>query len=219
MPARPRGRSRSPEADRAIVEAALALLAEGGYERLTVEAVTARAGVGKATVYRRFRGKDDLVVAAVDHLAGLVAAAAPAGPPRGRALEATAEATARFYAGPWGRALLGLVVEMGRTSRVAKVVRDRFLEARRQGLRDALRADVRAGALRPDADVELAIDMLIGTVLHAALVEGRALDGATAARLATALRDGFGRRPAAAAGQVTSRRRRRRAVPGARHRR
>jgi AcrR family transcriptional regulator len=186
-------------ADRAIVEAALLLLAEEGYERLTMEAVTARAGVGKATLYRRFQTKDDLVVAAVDHLARLVAAAAPAGAPRGRALEATAAATARFYAGPWGRALLGLVVEMGRTSRVAEVVRERFLEVRRQGLRDALRADVHSGALRADADVELAIDMVIGTVLYRALVEGRPLDGAAAARLAAALRDGFARPRAARA--------------------
>lgn len=170
------------------------LLTEDGFERLTMEGVAARAGVAKATLYRRFRTKGDLVVAAVEHLARLVAAAAPAGPMRGRALEAIAEATAAFYAGPWGRALLGLVVEMGRESRVAKVVRRHFLEVRRQGLRDALRADVRAGALRADADVELAIDMVIGTILYAALVEGRAVDGSSAQRLASALRVGFGRR-------------------------
>lgn len=170
------------------------LLADEGYERLTMEAVTARAGVGKATVYRRFRTKDDLVVAAVDHLARLVAAAVPAGSAPGRGLEAVANATAAFYAGRWGRALLGLVVEVGRESRVAEVVRDRFLEARRQGLRDVLRADVKAGALRADADVELAIDMVIGTVFYRALIGGRALDGVGAARLAAALRAGLGRR-------------------------
>src|SRR5439155_3363439 len=61
---RPPGRPRSAEADEAILEAAVELFAEVGLEGLTVEGVAARAGVGKATIYRRYPGKADLVVAA-----------------------------------------------------------------------------------------------------------------------------------------------------------
>ena len=64
MPSAPPGRPRSTEADEAILEAAVDLFAECGFDGLTVEGVAARAGVGKATIYRRYPGKLDLVIAA-----------------------------------------------------------------------------------------------------------------------------------------------------------
>lgn len=60
-----RGRPRDPERELAIVEATLALLAEVGFEQLTLEAVAARAHASRATIYRRWAGKRELVVAAV----------------------------------------------------------------------------------------------------------------------------------------------------------
>ena len=61
---RPSGRPRSVEADEAIRRAAIDLCVEHGFDGLTVEAVAARAGVGKATVYRRHPSRVGLVVAA-----------------------------------------------------------------------------------------------------------------------------------------------------------
>ena len=55
------GRPRSADADKAIVEATLEMLADEGYYALSLEAVAARAGVGKATIYRRWPGKRELV--------------------------------------------------------------------------------------------------------------------------------------------------------------
>ncbi len=60
-----RGRPRSEHADRAIIDAALDLFAESGAEGLCIEKVAARAGVGKATIYRRWPGKEDLLLAAL----------------------------------------------------------------------------------------------------------------------------------------------------------
>ncbi len=62
------GRPRKPETDAAILDAALAMFGEVGYEGMTVEAVAARAGVGKATIYRRWSSKDDLVIAAIQEV-------------------------------------------------------------------------------------------------------------------------------------------------------
>ena len=60
---RPRGRPRDPGVDEGILGAALDLITEGGFEKLSMEAVAARAGVAKATIYRRFPSKVELIVA------------------------------------------------------------------------------------------------------------------------------------------------------------
>lgn len=59
------GRKRSAHADRAILDATRALLAEVGIEALSMEGVAARAGVGKTTIYRRWPSKEALILAAV----------------------------------------------------------------------------------------------------------------------------------------------------------
>lgn len=69
------GRPRDPSRDQAIRDAVLELLAEEGYEHVTIEAVAARAGAGKATVYRRWSSKAELVIDAVAGLQGSLAVA------------------------------------------------------------------------------------------------------------------------------------------------
>lgn len=64
---RGRGRPRSQEADRAITEATMKLLMEHGFSNLSIEAVAAEAGVGKTTIYRRWPGKTELVIAAMSN--------------------------------------------------------------------------------------------------------------------------------------------------------
>jgi AcrR family transcriptional regulator len=68
-PARGRGRPRSAEAEQAILEATLRLVAEHGVAHLTIEGVAAEAGVGKTTIYRRWETKTELIIAAVSQLA------------------------------------------------------------------------------------------------------------------------------------------------------
>src|SRR6266513_1652403 len=63
------GRPRDKHADQAILDATLELMAEAGARDLRIDDVAGRAGVGKATIYRRHRSKDELITAAV---AGLV---------------------------------------------------------------------------------------------------------------------------------------------------
>src|ERR671929_840669 len=62
------GRPRDPSRDSVIRAAILRLLAEVGYSALTMDAVAAEAGVGKATIYRRWRTKQDLVVDTISDL-------------------------------------------------------------------------------------------------------------------------------------------------------
>ena len=76
------GRPRSEQADQAIIDAALEVFAESGPDGLCIEQVAARAGVGKATIYRRWPGKEDLLL---DALASL---ASPLPEPQGRSVRA-----------------------------------------------------------------------------------------------------------------------------------
>jgi AcrR family transcriptional regulator len=62
------GRPRSAQAHKAIIDATLELLAEEGYQGLSIEEVAARAGVGKSTIYRRWPSKEELVVEALRHV-------------------------------------------------------------------------------------------------------------------------------------------------------
>src|SRR5260370_18750172 len=59
------GRPRSAQAQKAIIDATLELLAEEGFQGLSIEAVAARAGVGKTTIYRRWSSKEELVMEAI----------------------------------------------------------------------------------------------------------------------------------------------------------
>ena len=66
--ARRPGRPRDPQADEAITSAIVDVLAEQGFSGFTVEEVAARAGVGKATIYRRWSTKEELVLAAAERV-------------------------------------------------------------------------------------------------------------------------------------------------------
>lgn len=151
------GRPRSAEAHAAILRAALELAVSGGLGGLSMEAIAARAGVGKATIYRRFADKDELVLAAVE-------AIKPAPPePLGESvrddLVAIARHVTRVREGIAGQIMPCMVPELQRPGRL----RDLYLklvEDRREVTRSVLRRGIAAGELRPDTDVELAAVLL-----------------------------------------------------------
>ncbi len=157
------GRPRSARAERAIIEAVLSLLAEGStVESLTIEAVAARAGVGKATIYRRWPGKEALLVDAVGSLKG------PLPQPAGRSVRedlitllapAPRRPDQRLM-----RILSSLVPEVRRSSERYRLYQS-LVEPRRQAMREVLQRGVRTGEVRPDADLEVALAVLTGPVL------------------------------------------------------
>ncbi|MEV8599429.1 TetR/AcrR family transcriptional regulator [Streptomyces griseoviridis] len=65
---RPIGRPRSHHADAAIIQATVTLLGETGFQGLTMDQVARRAGVGRATVYRRWSSKEEMIISALDTL-------------------------------------------------------------------------------------------------------------------------------------------------------
>ena len=148
------GRPRSEEAHDAILTAAVALIREVGYDAVTMEGIAARAGVGKATVYRRWKSREALVVEAV----GQIVAAAP-DPDTGRVEEdlmRLMHSTLAMYADPASAALLsGLVAAMARSEPIAHAVRTGFVGMRLAAMRRALERGIARGELRAETDVEL----------------------------------------------------------------
>jgi AcrR family transcriptional regulator len=174
--------------DRSLLRAALQLLAEEGYAALTMEAIAARAGVGKATLYRRWKSPQDVVTAAVADMVEEILV-----PDTGSLEEdllALMTQAVAAYRGAMGRLLPGLLAAMAAYDGVAHAVRTRFLEGRRAALTAVLERGVARGELPPHIDVPLALDFLGGPLFYRLLVTDGDLDDDFAAGVVTTLLHG-----------------------------
>src|SRR3984885_2351061 len=162
--ARRPGRPRSEQAEHAILEATIEAVGDRGIDGVSCEDVAARAGVGKATLYRRWPGKEDLLIAA------FAAMRRPLPEPLGesvredliRLLTVVAEdAHDPRYAQQY--ALLHGAGE--RYPRLVAGYKERVVEPRRELVRTVLRRGVASGELRADTDVEVAMLLLTGAVM------------------------------------------------------
>jgi AcrR family transcriptional regulator len=160
------GRPRSERADRAILEAALELFTEAGTAGVCMEAVAARAGVGKATIYRRWPGKEDLLLDALTSLKS------PLPEPRGESVRDDLVAILRVMCTDasdptWVSRYTLLLGEGKKYPKVMQRYKATVVEPRREVIRSVLRRGVASGELRPDAEIETAVLMMGGVVLSA----------------------------------------------------
>jgi AcrR family transcriptional regulator len=157
------GRPRSARADEAIIEAVLDLLTEGTpAEAISIEAVAGRAGVGKATIYRRWSNKEALLVDAVASVKGELPKIAGESvrddlitlmKPVGAANHTRA-----------GKIMPCLLSEMHRSPELYRSYQA-STEPRRELMREVLRRGIREGELRADIDLEVVIAMLVGPLV------------------------------------------------------
>jgi AcrR family transcriptional regulator len=193
---RPPGRPRSAVADAAILAAARELLAERGWDAMTLGDVAARAGVAKTTLYRRWPGKAELVVDAMAHLfdqltpvdAGSVRADARAVIEQLVALLSRPEAQGAF---------LALAAQSARDPALRAAVREKIIDRQRRLVHEgAARAAARGDDVRIE-DPELLFDVLAGTVVQRLLIEGEPVDAGYLGRfldlIGLAVRDRGGR--------------------------
>ncbi len=155
------GRPRSEEAHQAILDATLSLLAEVGFSALTVEGVATRAGVGKATIYRRWSSKLPLVVEAFGQLPGLEDA--DTGSLRGDLTTMLKAYLQLFNSTPLAAVLPSLAGERAHSSELWEIF-DPVMRVRRQPLTSALERAVARGELPEDLDLELASDLIVGPI-------------------------------------------------------
>lgn len=155
---------RSERAHRAVLEVAAALFEDVGYARLTIDAVAARAGVSKATVYRWWPNK-----AAVLMEAFLVAIERDVAFPDSGSVRTDLAEQAAALAQVLGERRLGMMVvallgEAQHDDDLAQAFRDGWQEPRRAAGREVLRRAVERGELRADVDPELVLDGVYGPV-------------------------------------------------------
>jgi AcrR family transcriptional regulator len=153
------GRPRSAKADEAIIAAVIALLQEGqNVGTLSMEAVAARAGVGKATIYRRWPNKDALLIDMVRTMKG------PPPEPTGESVRddlimlVGAARSKRME--EYGRVTACMLPELVRDAELRKAYAA-VAEPRRNVMRAVLRRGIETGELRADLDVELTLLMLV----------------------------------------------------------
>jgi AcrR family transcriptional regulator len=187
---RPLGRPREERADRAILRAAIELMAAQGVRDLRMDDVAARARVGKATIYRRYRSKDELVTAAVSALVSEITV-----PDTGSTradLAALMQGAVEVYSGSVEAGVMpSLVDAMNRDAELARSVREKFLTGRRAALRAVLERGVERGDLRADLDLELALDVLGGPLFYRLLITGGPIDRRLADGVVELLLRGF----------------------------
>jgi AcrR family transcriptional regulator len=177
-----RGRPRDAQAEQAILQATVELLSEVGFNQLSIEAVAARAGVGKPTIYRRWPSKPELVLDAVERLAPPFPTA-DTGDPLTDLRQIVPELIVSLTSSPVARATIALAGDAEMTRRLG----EQYLWPRRAGIAAILHRAIAAGELRADVDVEMSIDLMLGASVYRWLVTAQPVDADTARRVVDAV--------------------------------
>jgi AcrR family transcriptional regulator len=176
-----RGRPRSVEADQAILGATLDLASEVGITGMSMDDVAQRAGVSKATIYRRWCSKEALVLDAL-RSAALPFDDVDSGTLRGDLDLYVGELIQRFSPGPMNDVLPHLI-EVSCHDETIRSSLDDYIRVRRVPLRTILTRAVERGELPYDTDIDVTIDTLIGAFVYRRLLSHDAIDEHFAARL------------------------------------
>jgi AcrR family transcriptional regulator len=175
------GRPRDPALDDAILDAAMALFAEGGYAGVTIEGVAARACVGKATVYRRYASRAELVVEAIRTRLNLIHELVDSGDLRADLLALVGPLVDRLR-GADGPVLVALMTERMREPELAEAYERSVVGHKREHMRRIIEAAIARGELPADTDVELLAETPAAIIWHHAL-NGLPMDDDFAARV------------------------------------
>jgi AcrR family transcriptional regulator len=152
-----------------VLDAALALVIEGGYPAATIEEIAARSGVAKTTIYRWWPSRPALVVDLLMELAAAVAPP-PAGPNPLRALRIELSLVAQAAGALPGRLMLSLVVEGQNDPAVRAALRKGLFNPRRKATAEVIRRAQEAGQLRADVPPLVVVDLLFGPLFYRRLI-------------------------------------------------
>jgi AcrR family transcriptional regulator len=178
---------------RAILDATREFLAQDGDVRsLTVEAVAARSGVAKTTIYRRWRDKWELALDAVmiDMLPRFDEPV-DVGDTRKELLTYVNLVVRMMASTPMGPAMQGLVSQIATDPDLARVYREQVAQPRLTQLAPVIQRGIARGDLRADTEVRLVHELLLGPIFYRLLLSGAPLDRNLGPRLVDAILAGF----------------------------
>jgi AcrR family transcriptional regulator len=171
------GRPLDATRDDALRESALELLADIGYDRLTIDKIAAHAGAGKATIYRRWSGKADLIVDALICQKGAIARAPDTGTLRGD-LSALIDQSDLEEGGLDAKVMIGLVSALPHDAELRDVFRTHFIEPHTAELTVVFDRAVGRGEIRPVANMATIVSILPALVFHRLLISATVPDRA-----------------------------------------
>jgi AcrR family transcriptional regulator len=184
------GRPRSERAHQAILTAARELLIEKGFAAMRLEHVAARAGVGKATIYRRWASKEALAQDLLSHLAAPHIAVADTGNTREELLAAVINPMRAVTETDFGPVIRALLSQIASNPSLGDPFRASVVEARRAEVTRVIQRGIARGDLRADADAGVATELLVGPV-YFRLMFGGVLDHDFAERVVDSVMRGY----------------------------
>jgi AcrR family transcriptional regulator len=173
------GRPRDPSRDGVIRAAILRLLGDVGYGALTMDAVASEAGVGKATIYRRWRTKEELVVDTVSELNAVEADPPDTGSVEGD-LRGLMHAMVALVNGPAGAATQALLSSMQHQPALAQAFRDGPLAVWHASFDQVWARGEQRGEVGPGLSRSLVAEAIGAPIVQRWLVNGEPVDDAFA---------------------------------------
>jgi AcrR family transcriptional regulator len=192
-PASRPGRPRSDRARRDICDAFRAILLEDGFDKIRLEHVAARAGVGKATIYRHWSSKQALAHEVLIELANPHLAVPDVGDTRTELLATVLAPMRALTETDFGPVIRALLSEIARDPKLGDPFRASVVQARRDEVGRVIARGIRRGDLRPDVQPDIATEMLVGPV-YFRLMFGGPLDAEFAERIVDEVLQGWSMR-------------------------
>jgi AcrR family transcriptional regulator len=163
-PRRGGGRPRSDAANKAILYAAREELVEHGFTKFRIEHVATRAGVGKATLYRRWSSKEALAQDLLADLAAPHIAVDDVGDTRQELYQCVEHALHAIRDTPFGAVIRALVSQIAINPKLGDPFRATVVQARREEIAKVVARGIERGDLRPDCAADVATELLVGPV-------------------------------------------------------
>lgn len=189
------GRPRSAEAQRAVLAAARELFEVGGYAAATIEAVAARSGVAKTTIYRRWPNRASLLVEVLAEV-HTAAVPLPAGGDPERAIVGELRDAAGALNGLTGKLMAALLGEAQHDPEVRAELLEGLFYPRRLATARVIRRAQEEGAIRPDVPPDIAADLFFGPLFYRMLVRHGPVTKAFMMQVFRYAMDGLQARPA-----------------------
>jgi AcrR family transcriptional regulator len=164
------GRPRSVESHQAMLQATLELLAEVGFDSMSIDAISARAGVGKTTIYRRYVSKEELVADAIESVREEIVI-----PDTGNLqddIDALIQNAAQITLSPLGRQTVAMIISSASSNaQFAQIYWTKYLQPRRKTFAIVLQRAKARNEIPADLDSDLVFDTMSGIMLYALIFQ------------------------------------------------